>query len=93
MAFSEYPNFKVEPFFLNNDERSNDDKVGFNLRLNLACSAAWVKHPKHLDLMYSSRHFLVQIDPTGLEPGVHAAFINAYDSNQPDKVHRVFHKK
>ena len=80
---------KVEPFFLNNDERSNDEKVAFNLRLNLACSAAWVKHPKHLDLMYSSRHFLVQIDPTGLEPGVHAAFINAYDSNQPDKVHRV----
>jgi len=76
---------KVEPFFLNNDERSNDEKVAFNLRLNLACSAAWVKHPKHLDLMYSSRHFLVQIDPTGLEPGVHAAFINAYDSNQPDK--------
>ena len=43
--------------------------------------------------MYSSRHFLVQVDPTGLEPGVHAAFINAYDSNQPDKVHSRYHSR
>lgn len=76
---------KVEPFFLDNDKRSNDDKVAFNLRFSLACSAPWVKHPKHLDLMFSARHFLVQVDPTGLEPGVHAAYVSAYDAQQPDK--------
>ena len=77
---------KVEPFFLDNDNRTNDEKVNFNLRFNMTCSAAWVKHPKHLDLMFSARHFLVQVDPTGLEPGVHSTFINAYDSTKPDKV-------
>lgn len=76
---------KVEPFFLNDEGRSNDEKVNFNLRISLGCSATWVKHPKHLDLMYTSRHFLVQIDPTGLEPGVHNAFVNAYDMKCPSK--------
>ena len=46
--------------------RSNDDKVNFNQRIALGCSSSWVKYPKHLDLMYSARHFLIQIDPCGL---------------------------
>ena len=41
--------------------------------------APWVQHPDHLDLMYVTRHFLVHIDPKGLEPGAHSAYIKAYD--------------
>ncbi len=76
---------KVEPCFLDNDNVCNEDKVAFNVRLNMACSEAWVKHPKHLDLMFSARHFLVQVDPTGLEPGVHSAYVKAFDALNPDK--------
>jgi hypothetical protein len=41
------------------------DKLCFNLRLGLSCSASWVKHPEFLDLMYTDRIFLISVDPTG----------------------------
>jgi hypothetical protein len=41
------------------------DKLAFNLRLGLACSASWVHHPEFLDLMHTDRIFLISVDPTG----------------------------
>ena len=76
---------KVEPVFLDDKNVSNDDKVNFNQRIAMGCSSPWVKHPKHVDLMYSARHFFVQVDPTGLEPGVHSAYVTGYDANDVDK--------
>jgi tripeptidyl-peptidase-2 len=76
---------KIEPFFLDPDNRQAQDKINFNMKFALGCTATWVKHPSHLDLMYTVRHFLVQVDPTGLDKGVHTTYINAYDANQPDK--------
>lgn len=52
---------------------------------NSTCSS-WVKYPEHLDLMYVSRHFLVAVDPTALPPGVHSAYVRAYDVSEPNKV-------
>ena len=72
-----------------------DSKVAFNMKFALTCStlnnansicSSWVKHPEHLDLMYVSRHFLVAVDPTGLPPGVHSAYVRAYDVSEPNKV-------
>jgi len=74
---------KVEPLFLDNEARSAKDKQEFNLRLGLSCSADWVQHPTHLDLMFTTRHFLVQVDPRGLPPGAHQAFITAHDTKSP----------
>jgi len=74
---------KVEPIFLDADHRAAADKQGFNRQFAMTCSSAWVSHPTHLDLMYCSRHFLVQVDPTGLPPGAHAAYISAYDTARP----------
>ena len=36
--------------------------------------------------MYVSRHFLVAVDPTALPPGVHSAYVRAYDVSEPNKV-------
>ena len=85
---------KVDPVFLDPENTAGDLKVAFNMKFALTCSStnsnsvsnSWVKHPEHLDLMYVSRHFLVAIDPTGLQPGVHSAYIRAYDVAEPNKV-------
>jgi len=74
---------KVEPLFLDHDNRLASDKQNFNVKFTLTCSAPWVSHPSHLDLMYTSRHFLVSVDPTGLAPGAHSAYITAYDASNP----------
>ena len=65
------------------------------MKFALTCSSSssndstpnsWVKYPDHLDLMYVSRHFLVAVDPTALPPGVHSAYVRAYDVSEPNKV-------
>ena len=85
---------KVDPVFLDAENAAGDLKVAFNMKFALTCSSpnsnsvsnSWVKHPDHLDLMYVSRHFLVAVDPTGLPPGVHSAYVRAYDVTEPNKV-------
>ena len=75
---------KVEPIFLDHNNRPAADKQGFNRQFVMTCSAPWVSHPTHLDLMYCARHFLVHVDPTGLTPGAHSAYILAYDTTAPE---------
>ena len=66
--------------FLDADKVENSRKIEFNMKFSLSCDdAPWVQHPDHLDLMYVTRHFLVHVDPKGLEPGAHSAYIKAYD--------------
>ena len=65
--------------FLDADNVDNARKIQFDMKFSLSCDAAWVQHPDHLDLMYVTRHFLVYVDPKGLEPGAHSAHIKAYD--------------
>jgi len=81
---SEVP-IKVEPVFLDSQNRPAKDKCDFNLRLVLSCPVSWVNHSDHLDLMYTARHFLISVDPTGLAPGAHSTFISAHDSKCPEK--------
>jgi len=76
---------KVEPIFLNPDERAANEKLDFNMKFVLTCSASWVSCPSHLDLMYTNRHFLVHVDPTGLPPGAHHTYIEAHDAHNPGK--------
>ena len=74
---------KIEPFFLDNDNRPAADKQNFNLKFGLSCTADWVSHPRHLDLMFTSRHILVSVDPTGLPAGAHTAYITAHNPDNP----------
>ena len=73
--------------FLDPDNVPSAQKINFNLRLSLSCNASWVKTPGHLDMGYKTRHFMVSIDPTGLKPGAHATYIQAYDVSKPHKGH------
>lgn len=41
------------------------------MSLVLVCSASWVQHPTHLEVMNLARAISIRVDPTGLFPGVH----------------------
>ncbi|PNF43825.1 Tripeptidyl-peptidase 2 [Cryptotermes secundus] len=75
----------VEPFFTDPDNTDPSKKIGFGIKLTLVCSEPWVECPSHLDLMNIARMFTVQIDPTGLPPGVHTSSIKAYDVSCMEK--------
>jgi len=74
---------KVEPFFIDHENRPAVDKQNFNMSFSLSCTAPWVHAPTHLNLVYQARSFLIQVDPRGLAPGAHQTFLYAYDSSNP----------
>jgi hypothetical protein len=67
---------------LDSENVANDLKINFHLELALTCADSWVRHPTHLDLMYTCRNFTVFVDPTGLESGVHSTYVKAFDVKQ-----------
>ena len=74
---------QVELLFLDTENRPAKDKQDFNIQFVLSCSAGWVSHPTHLDLMYTNRHFLASVDPTGLTSGAHRAYITPHNATNP----------
>lgn len=56
------------------------DKINFNIRLALVPSHPWIEVGKFLDLCYTSRSFIVKVDPTKLQPGVYRGRVRAYDT-------------
>ena len=71
---------QVELLFLDAENRPAKDKQDFNIQFVLSCSAGWVSHPTHLDLMNTNRHFLASVDPAGLTYGAHCAYITAHNA-------------
>ncbi|SPO40259.1 related to Tripeptidyl-peptidase II [Pseudozyma flocculosa] len=56
---------------------------GLELRCTLNATQPWVKVPDYLLLGGNGRGFEVRVDPTDLQPGLHHAWIEAYDSEKP----------
>ncbi|QQP38425.1 Uncharacterized protein FKW44_018993, partial [Caligus rogercresseyi] len=81
---SEYT-VKITPILLDQENQPADRKIKFNLKLAFLCDALWVKCPKHLDLMYDGRHIVLHVDPTGLPPGPHSAYVKAYNTQRIDQ--------
>lgn len=48
-------------------------QIGFNVRLALSSSAAWLSAPGFLDMMNAARPLSVQVDVPALPPGAHFA--------------------
>ena len=58
-------------------------KINMELRFRLEATAPWVTTPDVFELMHNGRSFKIQVDPTGLDPGVHTAKVLAYDTSRP----------
>lgn len=56
------------------------EKIKFNLRLALVPSHSWIQVGKFIDLCYTSRSFIIKIDPINLQPGVYRGCVKAYDT-------------
>ncbi|XP_071839220.1 tripeptidyl-peptidase 2-like isoform X2 [Apostichopus japonicus] len=76
-------NVNIEPIFAENTDPN--EKISFNLHINLVCDVSWVSCPTHLELMNSSRCITVKLDPRGLREGVHYTQICGYDIEKPEK--------
>ncbi|CRK95491.1 CLUMA_CG008960, isoform A [Clunio marinus] len=73
-------NVSVEPLMFNEKYAKSSDKINFNLRLALVPSHPWIEVGKFFDLCYSSRSFIVKVDPTNLQPGVYRGRVRAFDT-------------
>lgn len=70
--------------------KSGETEKAFNLELRcaLAATQSWVQVPEFLLLGGNGRTFEVRVDPTDLAPGLHHAWIEAYDTEKPG--HKLF---
>ncbi|KAG7670442.1 hypothetical protein Ndes2437A_g04966 [Nannochloris sp. 'desiccata'] len=55
-------------------------KLEIDLKIKMKSTAPWVKAPELLLLHHNGRSFEVEIDPTGLEQGLHYAEIQGFDA-------------
>ncbi|XP_041975200.1 tripeptidyl-peptidase 2 [Aricia agestis] len=82
-TYQEIP-ITVEPQFLqDSDDEQNVGviaaQINFNMRLALACGAAWVCAPAHAELSHAPRALALRVNLAALPPGPHFASVNAYD--------------
>ncbi|XP_046671668.1 tripeptidyl-peptidase 2-like [Homalodisca vitripennis] len=75
----------VEPFFADADNVEPERKIDFQMSLVLACSASWVQHPSHFEMMNISRAISIRVDPRGLPPGVHKHMCKSVRCEQTGK--------
>ena len=55
------------------------DKLRVYDELTLKCTAPWVEAPSTLVVPHNGRNFEVQVNPVGLEPGLHYAEVQGYN--------------
>ncbi|KAK9505195.1 hypothetical protein O3M35_009300 [Rhynocoris fuscipes] len=75
----------IEPVFADVDNMDIKEKLNFGVSLALTCDAPWVSHPSLLEMTNVSRNLQIRVDPTGLENGVNATSLKAYDVKCPAK--------
>ncbi|MBC8325289.1 MAG: S8 family serine peptidase [Verrucomicrobia subdivision 3 bacterium] len=59
------------------------EKINFEKRLLLHCEADWVEHASQILLANDSERITVEVDPTGLAPGVHYTEVVGTDADAP----------
>jgi tripeptidyl-peptidase-2 len=78
----------VDPKFRREDTISQEmqrRRIEFEMHFRIESTASWVTVPKHFMLMNNGRSFKIDVDPTGLNLGVHTARVCGYDSDKPDR--------
>ena len=78
----------VDPQFRRQDiisEEAQRRQIDFEKQFSLSSTADWVVAPDHFMLMNGGRSFKIDVDPTGLEPGVHTASVIGTDAVKPER--------
>ena len=70
----------VNPAF--KEESSPEDKIEYEVRLELESTQSWVQCPSNMLLVKSDKAFSTAVDPTQLGVGVHVAFVKAYEQGK-----------
>ncbi|KAI9346621.1 hypothetical protein BDR26DRAFT_916551 [Obelidium mucronatum] len=55
---------------------SHHDQLHFDAQIRFVSSTPWITAPKFLRLNSGGRDFLLRVDPTGLEPGLHYGYVS-----------------
>ncbi|KXS13983.1 subtilisin-like protein [Gonapodya prolifera JEL478] len=74
----------VRPKFPNEENGDQERKLALEVQLELSTTAAWVQAPKNVLLNHGGKTFNIRVDPSGLAPGLHCAFVLAHDTSSPD---------
>ena len=56
------------------------DRVDFERTIRFESTADWIDAPRQVLLMHGGRRFSIEVDPTGLEPGVHFGEVLGFDA-------------
>ena len=70
----------VNPIF--KDALPPEDKIEYEVRLELESTQSWVQCPSNMLLVKGDKAFSVAVDPTQLDAGVHVAFVRAYQEGK-----------
>ncbi|KAG5677346.1 hypothetical protein PVAND_007111 [Polypedilum vanderplanki] len=80
----------VEPLMFNEKFADRAEKINFNIRLALVPSHSWIQTGKFIDLCYTTRSFVIKVDPTKLSPGVYRGSVRAYDTSSSSEKGSIF---
>lgn len=73
----------VTPTF--RDKVSAEDKIEYELHLDLESTQSWVQCPASMLLVRSEKVFTITVDPSQLPSGVHVAFVRAFEEGNREK--------
>jgi tripeptidyl-peptidase-2 len=78
---------RVDPTWRREDAttaKSQQCKIAFEAKFLLQSTVDWVKAPAHFMIMNNGRTFKMDVDPSGLKPGLHTAQVLGVDASCPE---------
>lgn len=66
-------------------EETQRKRIEFEMNFRIVSTAPWIKVPDTFVVMNNGRSFKVDVNPCGLCPGLHTAYVYGVDANRPDR--------
>jgi len=66
-------------------DAAQQQKIDFEMSFSIEANVPWVTPPSKFHLTNGGRSFKIDVDPTGLVPGVHTARVCGFDADKPNR--------
>ena len=76
--------FKVSVTPILKEKSPPEEKIEYEVRLELESTQSWVQCPSNMLLVKNDKIFSIAVDPTQLGVGVHVAFVRGYEQGNRD---------